>query len=78
MNDKTNSRMKRFTSYYHETIKGKICSILIFILGALSMMISSRAVLLVFIALFVMPLFFTKEKRISKVINKEKQRRDES
>lgn len=64
MINQKNSKFNRFMRYYHETIKGKLCAIFMFSFGALSMRISIKTVLLVFLALFVMPLFFTRSKRI--------------
>lgn len=73
MTNKMNGKGAKFMRYYHETLKGKLCAIFMFTLGALSMNVSLKAVTLVFIALFVMPLFFTKSKRIPQESEKSKE-----
>lgn len=60
MNNNANDKVRAFMAYYHGTIKYKLYAISMFGLGVLSARISPEAVTLVFVAAFVIPMFFKK------------------
>lgn len=60
MNNNVREKVRAFMVYYHGTVKYKLYALVMFALGVFSARVSPEATLLVFIAAFVVPMFFKK------------------
>ena len=57
-------KIYRLKNYWYATLKNKLCAIILFGLGVFSAKISNEATFLVFVSLFVIPLFFSRRNWI--------------
>lgn len=55
-------KVTKFKEYYHKILKYRLYAIIAFILGAFSMKVSLMAALLVFIAMFFVPVIIHEKK----------------